>query len=427
MKRTAAAILILALAISFLVGAYGCSSLLPEPDLVVGIEAPDKQLTASPRLPLNTAETIAPVETPLPTSTPEPTAEPTEVPIVPTEEPTVEPEAPTTEPALEVTETETPAPTPDAINDVEEQSGYTIHNGVNFRHDPNKSSLIIRVLRVNTPVIITGEGGDWYRVKIGEYKGYVAKEFIELGDAPTPEPTATPKPTPAPTATPKPTPEPTATPKPTAKPTATPKPTPKPTSTPKPTAKPTATPKPTPTPAPTPAPTPTPKPTATPTPSPTPKPTATPIPTDLPMYSADPDLVTEEDVELLAKFITYEARYASNEGQYAVASVVYNRFRSGNRNFPDPFSETAAYYGIAAILFQHNQFVKESDIADLEPTPKSLNSARYVLIEHGSTLPTRVFFYRAKSLGKYWAAYASFLTYYTTVDANNFYIAKDNF
>ena len=104
----------------------------------------------------------------------------------------------------------------------------------------------------------------------------------QVGNRPTPTPTATPKPTP----TPRPTNTPTLTPTPTHTPTATPEPTPTLTPTPEPTA--TATPEPTPTltptPTPTPIDTPTPLPTNTPIPTPTstPVPTATPVPTDTP-------------------------------------------------------------------------------------------------------------------------------------------------
>ena len=112
----------------------------------------------------------------------------------------------------------------------------------------------------------------------------------QVGDRPTPRPTATPRATSTPT--PAPTPTNTPTPTPTALPTNTP--TPLPTNTP--TPAPTATPEPTPTHTPAPTNTPTPEPTATPvptntptsTPTHTPVPTATPVPTNTPAPTNTP-------------------------------------------------------------------------------------------------------------------------------------------
>ncbi|MBQ3939427.1 MAG: hypothetical protein II724_08820, partial [Clostridia bacterium] len=52
------------------------------------------------------------------------------------------------------------------------------------------------------------------------------------------------------------------------------------------------------------------------------------------------------------------------------------------------------------------------------PIPAAREAARYVFVEHGSTLPSNVFFYRAARLGTTWFYYTQ---YYATIEGNNFF------
>ncbi|MBR5714183.1 MAG: cell wall hydrolase [Clostridia bacterium] len=324
----------------------------------------------------------------------------------------------TVEPTLVPENTVVPTEAPKneiVFDEMDEVEGYVNKDGVNFRTEADTSSTVLGIMMLGKSVAIIGKGGDWYKVKIGCLVGYMAKEFVSVGTYSTPAPTSTPheKAAAAPTNTPKPTAKPTPKPTNTPKPTA--KPTPKPTKTPKPTAKPT--PKPTKTPNPTPKPTKTPKPTATPTPKPTktPKPTTAPTPTPSPFYTVAPGQFSDSDVLLLAKFLTYEARYNNTAGQRAVGSVVLNRVLNESGHFPDT---------VRGVLFQKNQFCSEAALANITPTNAAKSNARYILQDCGATIPKKVLFYRAASLGTTWESYMS---YYDTIDGNSFFYGTNGF
>ena len=328
----------------------------------------------------------------------------------------------TVEPTLVPENTVVPTEAPKneiVFDEMDEVEGYVNKDGVNFRTEADTSSTVLGIMMLGKSVAIIGKGGDWYKVKIGCLVGYMAKEFVSVGTYSTPAPTNTPHEktaaaqtnTPKPTA--KPTPRPTNTPKPTAKPTPKPTKTPKPTA--KPTPKPTKTPKPTA--KPTPKPTKTPKPTATPTPKPTktPKPTTAPTPTASPFYTVAPGQFSDSDVLLLAKFLTYEARYNNTAGQRAVGSVVLNRVLNESGHFPDT---------VRGVLFQKNQFCSEAALANITPTNAAKSNARYILQDCGATIPKKVLFYRAASLGTTWESYMS---YYDTIDGNSFFYGTNGF
>ena len=328
----------------------------------------------------------------------------------------------TVEPTLVPENTVVPTEAPKneiVFDEMDEVEGYVNKDGVNFRTEADTSSTVLGIMMLGKSVAIIGKGGDWYKVKIGCLVGYIAKEFVSVGTYSTPAPTSTPheKTAAAPTYTPKPTatptPKPTNTPKPTAKPTPKPTKTPKPTA--KPTPKPTKTPKPTA--KPTPKPTKTPKPTATPTPKPTktPKPTTAPTPTPSPFYTVAPGQFSDSDVLLLAKFLTYEARYNNTAGQRAVGSVVLNRVLNESGHFPDT---------VRGVLFQKNQFCSEAALANITPTNAAKSNARYILQDCGATIPKKVLFYRAASLGTAWESYMS---YYDTIDGNSFFYGTNGF
>lgn len=59
-----------------------------------------------------------------------------------------------------------------------EKTGYISEEYVNVRSGPSTKDKIIKVLILNAEVTITGEEGDWYKVKSGEDVGYISKEFI---------------------------------------------------------------------------------------------------------------------------------------------------------------------------------------------------------------------------------------------------------
>ena len=186
-----------------------------------------------------------------------------------------------------------------------------------------------------------------------------------------------------------------------------------------PTGVPTEVPSPVPTERPTPAPTaePTPEPTrkTVPTPAPTAAPTPTARPTPKPdtaYYSVRPGQFTEDEIYLVARLITCEARYATPVGQWAVASVVLNRVLNSSGSFPN---------NVRGVLLQRNQFVPEGKLMSTVPTERALSSARYVFSEHGSTLPKLVLFYRAAYLGTQWESY---MDYYATVEGNCFFYGK---
>jgi spore germination cell wall hydrolase CwlJ-like protein len=313
----------------------------------------------------------------------------------------------TAAPAPAPTPSPTPAPTETPMTEVKNVSGYVNCNGVNFRKEASTDSEVLDTFQRGVIVTITGKNDEWYRLLIDGVEGYIVKKFISIGEFKTPSPEPTPSPTPKPTPSPTPKPTPTPTPKPTKTPKPTATPTPKPTKTPKPTA------------TPTPKPTKTPKPTATPTPKPTktPKPTATPTPkpTSLPYFHITDGQFSDEDVILVAKLITIEARTASNKGQRAIASIVVNRVMNETHHFPTT---------VPGVIYQHNQFVSESTLAPVVPTDKAIANARYVLQEHGPTLPQKVLFYRAKSLGHNWYDY---LEYYCTIDDDCFFLAIRNY
>lgn len=118
---------------------------------------------------------------------------------------------------------------------------------------------------------------------------------------------------------------------------------------------------------------------------------------------------------LLAKFLYVEARYNSVTGQRAVASVIVNRALNETHHFPNT---------IAGVLFQKGQFVSESTLANVVPNETVIASARYVLQEHGPTLPKKVLFYKYWKLGETWYSY---LEFYKRIDDNNFFKAIRNY
>ncbi|MBQ3849321.1 MAG: cell wall hydrolase [Clostridia bacterium] len=272
----------------------------------------------------------------------------------------------TVEPTLVPENTVVPTEAPKneiVFDEMDEVEGYVNKDGVNFRTEADTSSTVLGIMMLGKSVAIIGKGGDWYKVKIGCLVGYMAKEFVSVGTYSTPAPTNTPH-------------EKTAAAQ---------------TNTPKPTAKP------------------------TPKPTKTPKPTAAPTPTPSPFYTVAPGQFSDSDVLLLAKFLTYEARYNNTAGQRAVGSVVLNRVLNESGHFPDT---------VRGVLFQKNQFCSEAALANITPTNAAKSNARYILQDCGATIPKKVLFYRAASLGTTWESYMS---YYDTIDGNSFFYGTNGF
>lgn len=55
---------------------------------------------------------------------------------------------------------------------------YVNASSIYVRSQPSTSSDILTSLIRNTDVIVTGESGDWYKVKYGDFSGYIYKELL---------------------------------------------------------------------------------------------------------------------------------------------------------------------------------------------------------------------------------------------------------
>ena len=222
--------------------------------------------------------------TPSPTDTPEAaawaalTASPALLSPSPTLTPTPTPTAsPTAPPTPSPSPTASPSPTPEyTVQEIDDKKAYLNAGSANLRKGPGTDYKIILELEENTELVVTGESGDWFRVKAEGERGYVLAEFVEFGSPPTPEPTKTPRPTASPT----------------------------------------------------------PKPTA----SPTPEPTKAPEPTERPSsdgssYFSDANGYTADELMLIAQVVYEEAKGSDVEALAAVANVIYNRLQSSK--FPN--------------------------------------------------------------------------------------------
>lgn len=60
----------------------------------------------------------------------------------------------------------------------ESRTKYINASSVYVRSEPSTDSEIVTTLIRNTDVTITGENGDWYKVKYGDYAGYIYKDLL---------------------------------------------------------------------------------------------------------------------------------------------------------------------------------------------------------------------------------------------------------
>ncbi|MBN2388794.1 MAG: SH3 domain-containing protein, partial [Anaerolineales bacterium] len=159
--------------------------------------------------------------------------------------------APTPQPAPAPTPQPAPAPTPQPVPapDSSPLIGSVVLSvgirGLRVRSQPSLGGAFVAVIKAGRQMVIldppaearvkAGQAGQWLHVRTQDDKeGYVAAQYVTLGDAaassdePTPQPGSEPEPAPAPQPTPVPEPEPTPQPTPIPEPEPTPQPTPVP-------------------------------------------------------------------------------------------------------------------------------------------------------------------------------------------------------
>ncbi len=55
---------------------------------------------------------------------------------------------------------------------------YVNVDAVNIREDATTESDVVASIGLNTPVRVTGESGDWYKVEVSDGKGYIMKRYL---------------------------------------------------------------------------------------------------------------------------------------------------------------------------------------------------------------------------------------------------------
>ncbi len=117
---------------------------------------------------------------------------------------------------------------------------------------------------------------------------------------------------------------------------------------------------------------------------------------------------TYNDILLVSRLIYAEGDAQSDESFRAMASVVYNRYRS--KRYPNT---------IEKIVFQKNQFTVVDDekfLTDI-PTASAFGAAIDVFINGNATLPETVLYFRSERDNKRWAS----REYYDTIGGNMYY------
>ncbi|NLB61808.1 MAG: SH3 domain-containing protein [Clostridiales bacterium] len=102
---------------------------------------------------------------------------------------------------------------------------------------------------------------------------------------------------------------------------------------------------------------------------------------------------SDDEVYLAAKVVYLEAKGKGSDAYRAVANVIYNRVKS--RKFPDSISD---------VVFQRSQFsvTNHSNFKSIKPTTQALNATREVLNGGLRPLPFNVLFFHATYLGTNW-------------------------
>lgn len=97
---------------------------------------------------------------------------------------------------------------------------------------------------------------------------------------------------------------------------------------------------------------------------------------------AGPDVfLTYNEIKLLASLVELEVGIESYDCKKAVASVVINRMRIGNKELTD-------------VIYEKNQFSVADRVSEYEPTKETISAVKEVLTS-GVTIPEYVTFFRA--------------------------------
>ena len=138
--------------------------------------------------------------------------------------------------------------------------------------------------------------------------------------------------------------------------------------------------------------------------------TPKPVVTQPPMYDPNPSEFSDNDIRLVAALIHAEGPGSTYVGYRALASIVYNRVKNTSGKFPN---------SVPGVIFQSGQFgYSRAYLNSITPNSKAMAAAKYVFLQHGSTLPKKVLFYRAAYLGTDWTDYTR---YYATIEGNCYF------
>lgn len=138
--------------------------------------------------------------------------------------------------------------------------------------------------------------------------------------------------------------------------------------------------------------------------------TPKPVVTQPPMYDPNPSEFSDNDIRLVAALIHAEGPGSTYVGYRALASIVYNRIKNTSGKFPN---------SVPGVIFQSGQFgYSRAYLNSITPNSKAMAAAKYVFLQHGSTLPKKVLFYRAAYLGTDWTDYTR---YYATIEGNCYF------
>ena len=71
---------------------------------------------------------------------------------------------------------------------IEEKVMYVNYSSIYVRKGPGTENEVVETLILNSQVVVTGESGDWYKVKVAGVEGYIAKRLLsntKTGDTTT--------------------------------------------------------------------------------------------------------------------------------------------------------------------------------------------------------------------------------------------------
>ncbi len=117
---------------------------------------------------------------------------------------------------------------------------------------------------------------------------------------------------------------------------------------------------------------------------------------------------TYDDIVLATRLIYAEGKVQSDESFRAMATVIYNRYRS--KKYPNT---------IEKIVYQRNQFtvVDDEDFLTDVPTASAFSAVIDVFLNGNATLPENVLYFRSERDNKKWGS----REYYDTIGGNMYY------